>query len=133
MTKTILIIEDDKMNMRLFSDLLRANGYKIEKSFDGIDTENLVKEHQPDLIIMDGKLSEHCDPKNSGNLPEHCGLEITKRLKDNQEFSHIPIVISSSCGCLGFSNKIEWSKCDAFVAKPISVPHFLETIAKHIA
>ena len=51
MPKTILIVEDNELNMRLFNDLLQANGYDTIKSVDGSDAIELVKVKSPDLII----------------------------------------------------------------------------------
>ncbi len=68
MPKTILIVEDNALNMKMFNDLLQANGYKTVQSIDGSDVMALAKEHRPDLIVMDIQ------------LPEISGLELTRML-----------------------------------------------------
>jgi two-component system cell cycle response regulator DivK len=68
MAKTVLIVEDSELNMRLFNDLLEAFGYKTVKSRDGRQAIPLAREHRPDLIIMDIQ------------LPDISGLELTDRL-----------------------------------------------------
>ena len=55
--KTILIVEDNELNMKLFNDLLEAHGYATLKTRDGIDALKMAREHHPDLIIMDIQLA----------------------------------------------------------------------------
>src|SRR5262249_60912941 len=66
MTKTILIVEDNELNMKLFHDLLDAHGYKTLQTRNGREALALAREHRPDLILMDIQ------------LPEVSGLEVTK-------------------------------------------------------
>src|SRR5215467_13001060 len=80
MAKTVLIVEDSELNMRLFNDLLEAFGYRTVKTRDGRQALPLAREHKPDLVIMDIQ------------LPEISGLEITDRLKKDSALKSIPVV-----------------------------------------
>jgi len=120
MAKTVLIVEDSELNMRLFNDLLEAFGYKTVKSPDGRQAIPLAREHMPDLIIMDIQ------------LPEISGLELTDRLKKDEKMKHIPIVAVTAFAMRGDEQKIMAAGCDAYLSKPISVTTFLETIRKFI-
>ncbi len=120
MSKTILIVEDNKLNMMLFNDLLRANGYSTLQSNDGTDAIALTEAHHPDLILMDIK------------LPGISGLEITKIIKEKEELKHIPIIALTAYAGHGVEDKVIEGGCDGYVAKPISVPKFLETVADFI-
>lgn len=120
MAKTVLIVEDSELNMRLFNDLLEAFGYKTVKSRDGRQAIPLAREHKPDLIIMDIQ------------LPEVSGLELTDRLKKDEALKHIPIVAVTAFAMRGDEQKIMAAGCDAYLSKPISVTTFLETIRKFI-
>jgi two-component system, cell cycle response regulator DivK len=120
MAKTVLIVEDSELNMRLFNDLLEAFGYKTVKSRDGRQAIPLAREHKPDLIIMDIQ------------LPEISGLELTDRLKKDNALRHIPIVAVTAFAMRGDEQKIMAAGCDAYLSKPISVTTFLETIRKFI-
>src|SRR5205807_7344931 len=71
MTKTVLIVEDNELNMKLFHDLLEAHGYTTLGTRNGIEALDLARRHHPDLIVMDIQ------------LPEVSGLEVTKWLKDD--------------------------------------------------
>lgn len=120
MPKTILIVEDNELNMRLFNDLLQAHGYDTLKSVDGSDVLDLVKEHQPDLIVMDIQ------------LPHRSGLEIAADLKADENFKTIPVVAVTAFAMKGDESRILESGCDDYIPKPISVPNFLETVAKYL-
>ena len=57
--KTVMIVEDNELNMKLFNDLLRANGYNTLPMRNGYARAlDALKEHSPDLIIMDIQLPE---------------------------------------------------------------------------
>ena len=120
MAKTVLIVEDSELNMKLFNDLLVAFGYNTVKSRDGRQAVPLAREHQPDLIIMDIQ------------LPEISGLELTDRLKKDPALKAIPIVAVTAFAMRGDEQKIMAAGCDAYLSKPISVTTFLETIRKFI-
>ena len=80
MAKTVLIVEDNELNMKLFHDLLEAHGYPTVGTRNGIEALDLARKHKPDLILMDIQ------------LPEVSGLEVTKWLKDDPDLRHIPVV-----------------------------------------
>ena len=80
MTKTVLIVEDNELNMKLFHDLLDARGYKTLQTRNGMEALALAREHRPDLILMDIQ------------LPEVSGLEVTKWLKEDDQLREIPVV-----------------------------------------
>ena len=80
MPKTVLIVEDNELNMKLFHDLLEAHGYQTVGTRNGIEALDLARKHKPDLILMDIQ------------LPEVSGLEVTKWLKDDPELKSIPVV-----------------------------------------
>ncbi len=120
MPKTILIVEDDELSMKLETDLLHANGYDILQSVDGKDVLQLAREHHPDLIIMDIQ------------LPEISGMEYTKMLKADYALKDIPVLAVTAFALKGDEERILEAGCDGYIAKPFSVPHFLETVEKFI-
>ena len=80
MAKTVLIVEDNELNMKLFHDLLDAHGYNILQTKDGMEALDIAREHHPDLILMDIQ------------LPEVSGLEVTKWLKEDDDLRTIPVI-----------------------------------------
>jgi len=120
MQKTILIVEDDDLSMKLATDLLHAHGYDTLHSVDGKDTLQLASEHHPDLIIMDIQ------------LPEISGMEYTKRLRADDALKDIPVLAVTAFAMKGDEEKIRAAGCDDYIAKPISVLNFLETVERLI-
>jgi two-component system, cell cycle response regulator DivK len=121
MPKTVLIVEDNDLNMKLFNDLLEANGYLTLQTKDGREAIELARSHHPDLILMDIQ------------LPEISGLEITKMLKEDAELKGIPVIAVTAFAMKGDEEKIREGGCEGYIAKPISVANFLQTVAKFLA
>ena len=120
MAKTILIVEDNDLNMKLFQDLLEAHGYKTLPTKDGLEAMKLARQHRPDLILMDIQ------------LPEISGLEVTKWLKEDPDLRAIPVVAVTAFAMKGDEEKIRQGGCEACKDKPISVSKFLETVARFL-
>ena len=53
MAKTVLIVEDNELNMKLFRDLIEASGYETVQTRNGMEAMDLARRHHPDLILMD--------------------------------------------------------------------------------
>ena len=120
MSKTVLIVEDNELNMKLFHDLLESQGYSTLQTREGLQALALARQHRPDLILMDIQ------------LPEISGLEVTKWLKDDEELSHIPVIAVTAFAMKGDEERIRQGGCEAYISKPISVKHFLEVVRKHL-
>ncbi len=120
MAKKVLVVEDNELNMKLFSDLLEAHGIEAVQTKDGNDVLDLARKHNPDLIIMDIQ------------LPEVSGLDITKRLKEDDELARIPVIAVTAFAMKGDEEKIRQGGCEDYISKPISVAHFIETVQKYI-
>jgi two-component system cell cycle response regulator DivK len=116
MGKTILIVEDNELNMKLFNDLLEANGFTTVQTRNGIEAVALARQHRPHLILMDIQ------------LPEVSGLEVTKWLKEDPDLKHIPVVAITAFAMKGDEERIREGGCEAYLSKPISVAKFLETV-----
>ncbi len=116
MAKTVLIVEDNELNMKLFHDLLDAQGYQTLQTREGLSALALARQHRPDLILMDIQ------------LPEVSGLEVTKWLKEDDELSHIPIIAVTAFAMKGDEERIRQGGCEGYMSKPISVGKFIETI-----
>ena len=121
MAKTVLIVEDNELNMKLFHDLLEAHGYATLTTRNGIEALDLARRHRPDLIVMDIQ------------LPEVSGLEVTKWLKDDPDLRSIPVIAVTAFAMKGDEEKIREGGCEAYIAKPISVANFLETVERFLS
>lgn len=118
MSKTILIVEDNELNMKLFHDLLEAHGYRTLQTKDGMEALRLAREHHPNLILMDIQ------------LPEVSGLEVTRWIKEDDALKSIPVIAVTAFAMKGDEEKIREGGCEAYIAKPISVTNFMEVIQK---
>jgi two-component system cell cycle response regulator DivK len=103
MTKTVLIVEDNDLNMKLFNDLLEAHGYGTLQTKDGLEAMKLARQHRPDLI-----------------------------LKEDPDLSSIPVIAVTAFAMKGDEEKIRQGGCEAYIAKPISVARFLETVGNFL-
>ena len=120
MPKTVLIVEDNELNMKLFNDLLEAHGYATIQTKSGVEAVELARRHRPNLILMDIQ------------LPEVSGLEVTQWLKDDDELRTIPIIAITAFAMKGDEEKIRQGGCEAYLSKPISVVKFLETVRNYV-
>ena len=118
--KTVLVVEDNELNMKLFHDLLEAHGYNILQTKDGMEALRIAREHKPDLILMDIQ------------LPEVSGLEVTKWIKEDEIRTSIPGIAVTAFAMKGDEEKIRDGGCEAYIAKPISVTNFLETVQRFL-
>ncbi len=120
MPKKILIVEDNELNMKLFSDLLEAHGYETRETREGLKAITLAKSFRPDLILMDIQ------------LPEVSGLEVTKWIKDDENLTDIPVIAVTAFAMKGDEKRIRDGGCAAYISKPITVSSFLATIRKFV-
>jgi two-component system cell cycle response regulator DivK len=120
MAKTVLIVEDNELNMKLFRDLLEAHGYETSGTSNGVEAIELVRKMRPDLILMDIQ------------LPQVSGLEVTRWIKDDPELRSIPVVAVTAFAMKGDEERIREGGCEAYLSKPISVGKFIETVRRFI-
>jgi two-component system cell cycle response regulator DivK len=116
MARTVLIVEDNELNMKLFGDLIESLGHRTIRTGEGLAAFNLAREHLPDLVLMDIQ------------LPAISGLEVTRWLKEDERLSAIPVVAITAFAMRGDEERMREGGCAAYIAKPISVSRFLETI-----
>ncbi|WP_182087040.1 response regulator [Aureimonas sp. ME7] len=121
MTKTVMIVEDNELNMKLFRDLIEAHGYRTVQTRSGLTAMDLAREHRPDLILMDIQ------------LPEISGLEVTQKLKADPDLRSIPVIAVTAFAMKGDEERIRQGGCEAYISKPISVMKFIETIKSFLA
>ena len=120
MSKTVLIVEDNDLNMKLFNDLLEAHGIATIKTRDGHQVLELARAHKPDLILMDIQ------------LPEVSGLDVTRWLKADADLKSIPVIAVTAFAMKGDEQKIREGGCEDYISKPISVTRFLEVIQSYL-
>jgi two-component system cell cycle response regulator DivK len=120
MAKAVMIVEDNELNMKLFNDLLEANGYRTIKTSNGLEALDLARKHRPDLILMDIQ------------LPEVSGLDVIRWLKEDDSLHSIPVVAVTAFAMKGDEERIRQTGCESYISKPISVSKFIETVKTYI-
>ncbi|MBH89181.1 MAG: two-component system response regulator [Magnetovibrio sp.] len=116
MAKTILVIEHNKLHLKLFNDILQANSFNTVLTSDERKAIELAKAHYPDLIIMGIR------------MPSLSDLDTTKLIKSEDDLKEIPIIAVTALTMKDDERNICDSGCDAYIKKPISVVPFIKTI-----
>ncbi len=120
MPKTVLIVEDNELNMKLFHNLLEAQRYLLLQTKDGKEALQVAREHPSDLVVMDIK------------LPEVSGLEVTKWISEDDELKSTPVIAVAAFAMKENVERVRQGGCEAYIGKPISVTEFLETVPEFI-
>ncbi len=115
---TLLVIEDNKKNMKLVKDLLQIGRYQVFEAPDAESGIKLAREHQPDVILMDLK------------LPGMDGLSATRIIRADNKLKDTAIAALTAHVMQGMEEKARRAGCDEFIAKPIDTRSFLDTVAK---
>jgi len=114
--KTVLVVEDNELNMRLFCDLLDAFGFATLQCRDGAKAVELTRQHMPDLIVMDIQ------------LPEVSGLDITRWIKDDESIRDIPVLAVTAFAMRADEQRVREAGCEGYLSKPIQMRSFLSTV-----
>ena len=112
----ILIVEDNALNIKLFCDLLAAHGHEPEAVTDSRNALDAARQFSPDLVITDIQ------------LPHVSGLDLIRMLRKDEELSDIPIMAVTAYSTTEDEERIRAAGAQAYVAKPISVVRFAETV-----
>jgi two-component system cell cycle response regulator DivK len=116
--KTVLIVEDNELNLKLLRDILEYHSYTIFTTELGDAALELARQHRPNLILMDIQ------------LPDISGMEAARRLKGNEDTRAIPIIAVTAFAMSGDEAKILASGCDAYVSKPFNLIEFLKLVER---
>lgn len=109
----ILIVEDNALNLKLFSDLLRAHDYRVEGLADGRDALARARDVRPQLIITDIQ------------LPHISGLELIEQLKADEALREVPVMAVTAYAGRADEERVRAAGAEAYVAKPISLQRFV--------
>lgn len=103
----ILVVDDNKITTKLLRRYLEGNGYEATEAYDGIDCLEKVEQRKPHAIVLDVM------------MPRMDGYETVKRLKENPESKHIPVVIVTALNDVANQLKSIEAGSDDFLSKPI--------------
>jgi len=117
--KTVLVIEDNALNMKLVKSLLKIGNYRVLDAVDAETGIQMALDNPPDLILMDIQ------------LPGMDGLSATRLIKGDAALKGIPIVALTSYAMQGDEEKALAAGCTGYIPKPIDTRAFLETIGSY--
>jgi two-component system cell cycle response regulator DivK len=116
--KTVLVVEDNELNLKLFCDLLRAHGFAVEPVRDGREAVERAREVTPELIVMDIQ------------MPHVTGYELILELKQDEALRHIPIMAVTAYAGREDEEQIRAAGANAYVSKPITLARFMAAVSE---
>jgi CheY-like chemotaxis protein len=118
---TVLVVEDNDMNMQLVEYLLEEGGYTIVKATSGEEALRLTGESVPDLILMDI------------HLPGLDGLSVVRQMKEDVRTSGVPILALTAHAMRGDRDRFLQAGCDGYISKPIDVKSFIPSLEQYLS
>jgi CheY-like chemotaxis protein len=115
-TKTILVIEDNEMNMKLMRAVLQLGPYRMLEAVDAETGLELARKEHPDLVLMDIQ------------LPGMDGLSATRIIKSDQELKRIPVIAITGFAMDADKENARDIGFETYVVKPFNVKTLLDTI-----
>ena len=119
--KTVLVIEDNALNMKLVRSLLSIGKHGMIEAMDAESGIKIAREKRPDLILMDIQ------------LPGMDGLDATRIIKSDPTLKDVTIIALTSHVMDGDEGRAKEAGCDGYISKPIDTKAFLKTVDKHLA
>lgn len=116
----ILVVEDNELNMKLFTDVLSYCNFNVKAVTDGNKAISIIKQYLPNLILMDIQL---------GGVS---GLELIKKIKKISGIAHIPIIAITAFAMRHDVEKIMQSGCESYITKPIAIDILISQIKQHL-
>jgi CheY-like chemotaxis protein len=118
---TILVIDDNPVNLKLASEVLLADGHEVIRAEDAEQALGLLRARMPDVVLTDIA------------LPRMDGLELTRHLKADPRYRHLPVVALTASAMKGDEARILEAGCDAYIAKPIDTRTLTAQILRVLA
>jgi two-component system cell cycle response regulator DivK len=116
----ILVIDDERANLKLAEIVLRSEGFTVFTATDAISAFEVLKTCDPTIIVMDIQ------------LPGMDGWELTRRLNRNIATSHIPVIALTAYGTKGDEERAREAGCVAYFAKPVSTRELPDIIRRYL-
>lgn len=116
--KTVLIVEDNEMNLKLARDLLQLDGFRTLEAMRGAEGVDLAKTHHPDVVIMDIQ------------LPDFDGWEALRRLREDPATADLVVLAVTAFAISGDKERFLAAGFDGYVAKPLDVATFSNLVRR---
>lgn len=113
---TIMVVDDDQRNVRLMESILKSNGYRVRKAFDGEEAKQSIESESPDLILLDVM------------MPKMSGFELCRLLRDRYETRLLPVIMITALNSLEDKVRALETGADDFLSKPINKTELLAKV-----
>ena len=118
--ESILLVEDDVINMMLVQYVLEAEGYIVLKASTAHEALEQIEVGLPDLVLMDML------------LPDMDGMTVVRRLRAQARTRGLVILALTACAMKGDREKMLQAGCDDYIAKPFDVKEFVRTVRRFL-
>ncbi len=115
----ILVVEDNKKNLKLFRDVLQATGYRTLEATTGGQAVELATQHGPDLVLMDIQ------------LPDFDGVEALGRLRADERTASIPVLAVTAQAMGGDRKRFLRTGFDGYLSKPVNIVELVSAVEEH--
>ena len=120
MTRTVLCIEDNKINMLLVSRVVEAEGYELLRAEDGPKALAMLEETHPDIILLDI------------NIPGIHGLDLARIIREDKRLSSIPIISTTANVLVGDKERCLEAGCDEYLPKPLDIRRLRQVMQEYM-
>ena len=120
MSRPILVVDDNEMNLKLAQAILVKAGYQVTAATSGGTALDLARRHVPALVLLDMR------------LPDIDGLEVLRRLREFPEMQGVPIVAMTAQAMPDEVERLRAAGCDGYIQKPISIESFRTEVRRHM-
>lgn len=120
-TVTLLVVDDNRDNLDIFSTFLESRGYRVVCAGDGTSALAKLEETQPDLVLLDVM------------MPGMDGWQVCRTIKAHPEFGDTRVVMVTAKG--GFEDKFEGMRAgaDDYIVKPVDLDELVEKIERNLS
>lgn len=120
-TATILVVEDNRLNMKLLRDVLEHAGYDVVEATSGEQGVELAAQRRPDLVLMDLQ------------LPGIDGTEALRRIRSADDTTLVPVVAVTASAMATDREAASRAGFDGFLEKPINARALPSVVASYLA
>ena len=117
--ESVLVVEDNDKNMKLFRDVLRATGYSTLEATTGEQAVELALSQAPALVLMDVQ------------LPGIDGIEALARLKGDERTASVPVLALTAQAMSGDRERFLAVGFDGYLSKPVDVAELIQAVKEH--
>ncbi|HYM07337.1 MAG TPA: response regulator [Terriglobales bacterium] len=116
--KKVLVADDNPVSRELIREILEAEDCEVIEAGNGHEALEKVREHQPDLALLDIQM-----PILDGNA-------VIRELREDPRFANLPVVALTAYAMQGDREKALALGFTSYITKPIDIPGFRSQVAR---